>query len=288
MKKQVFALILCSFLFVTNTTQSLASPLINEFSSNTSPDWIEVYNSGSETLDLSLYRIRDLTANNKLDLSGSLEPGGFAAFDWSNKLNNSGDIIKLVHISDESIIDQTSYGDQGGINAPNSTQTGGRGQDGGGEWVLFVSPSKGSSNNSSAVYTPPSPTFTPAPKPTNTPKPTKTPASTKSSSSVSSSKSIAGVNTSNSNKTFPDSPSPTPRISAKISRKFEIGTQVAKLANKPKETSLPSEDVSVLGIKNSNISFFTILGGLIFLLLGGGIVLYKYKYDIYEKIFNRK
>jgi len=175
MRRQVFAFIAAfsMFLFVSNT--SFASPLINEFSSSSSSDWVEIYNPDPESIDLSIYRIRDLTATNKKDLSGNLDPGGFATFDWSNKLNNAGDLIKLVLISDESVVDETSYGDQGGISAPQSNQTGGRKQDGNSEWILFITSSKGSSNNSSEVYVPPTPTNTPQLTPTKTPKPTKTP-----------------------------------------------------------------------------------------------------------------
>ncbi len=287
MKKQIFALVICLIFLNFGRSISFAAPLINEFSSNTSPDWIEIYNSGNETVDLSLYRIRDLTANNKLDLSGSLEPGGFAAFDWSNKLNNSGDLIKLVLSSDESVIDQVTYGDQGGLVSPNSNQTGGRDQDGGGEWVLFESSSKGSSNNSSTVYVPPTPTPTPLPTPTKTPKPTKILTPTKSSNTSTSVKSATSVSTTTGSDKIVYDVSPSSSISGKISRSFELGTKTAKLAEKSEEKE-PSDEVSVLGIKSSNISLITVLGGLIFLLIGGGLVLYKYKYDIYEKIFNRK
>ena len=213
MKKQFIALIFCLLVFIFTVSPSFASPVINEFSSNTSPDWVEIYNPDQEAVDLSMFRIRDLTASNKLDLSGNLDPGSFLVFEWSNKLNNGGDLIKLVLISDESIIDETKYGDEGGLSAPLSTQTGGRKEDGGDEWVLFRSSSKGASNNSSDVYVPPTPTNTPIPTPTNPPKPIKTPTPIKSKTIKAStgSTSTTSVNTASSfTKTPPPSPMNSP------------------------------------------------------------------------------
>src|SRR3989344_8980048 len=101
-----------------------AELVINEFVSDTEgtstdPDWVEIYNNGSDDADLSLYRLRDGTDTNKLDLSGMISSQGFASFDWSNRLNKTGDAISLVKISDSSLVDKVSYGDQGNnVSAP--------------------------------------------------------------------------------------------------------------------------------------------------------------------------
>lgn len=201
MRATLIALVL---LLLTATPAFAADVVINEFSSDTSgtsadPDWIEVVNKGSDIIDLSLYRLRDATTTNKLDLSGSLAPNDVAVFDWTNKLNKSGDMIKLLLIADESNqLDSVSYGDQGSdVGAPSAGQSAGRLPDGG-SWTIFSSPTKGSSNNASvpAPTATPTPTVTPKPtptdKPTPTPKPTATPKptpttkpSTSSGSSVS-------------------------------------------------------------------------------------------------------
>lgn len=183
----IFAVIFSSALFLSDSSV-YAGLFINEFSSDTEgtiadPDWVELYNSGPESVDLSLYRLRDSTTTNKLDLSAVLEPNSFRAFDWSNKLNKSGDIIKLLLISNESnLIDQVSYGDSGiDVNVPASGQSAGRKTDGESALIVFSFPSKESSNNSStpapSPTNTPTPTFTPtpSPKPTSTPKPTATP-----------------------------------------------------------------------------------------------------------------
>jgi len=176
------------FIFLLLPGHSFASLFINEFSSYPSdssdpgwPDWVEIYNSGPESVDLSLYRLRDSTATNKLDLSGSLEAGNFIFFDWSNKLNKTEDNIKLLLISNESTVDEVVYGDQESVSAPGVGQSVGRKTDGENLWVIFDSPTKGNSNNSSTPVptstSTPTPTDTPTPtlKPTSTPKPSPTP-----------------------------------------------------------------------------------------------------------------
>ncbi len=185
--------------FVAFPASVSASMYINEFASDTSgntgdEDWAEIYNSGPDTVDLSLYRLRDSTPTNKKDLSGSLPAGGFAAFDWTDRLNKTGDTIKLLLIADETTpVDQVAYGDNSGsvISAPSAGQSGGRQSDGNSTWVLFSTTSKEHSNNSSipAPTSPPAtpttvtptpapatptsvpPTSTPTSKPTSTPTP---------------------------------------------------------------------------------------------------------------------
>lgn len=185
-------IILVSLLLSVSTSRSFAALYINEFSSSSSDaDWIEIYNSDGVEVDLSNYIIKDSSNSNKLELTGTIPANGFATFDWSDRLNNPGDTISLRLKDDENnIIDQVTYGN-GNLLAPTGSQTGGRNQDGQGSWVIFTAGTKGNSNNSSLVYsTPtPNPTSTPTPNPTNTPtpnptntptpKPTNTPTPTK-------------------------------------------------------------------------------------------------------------
>ena len=270
MKKQLFALFVFCVLFVLSTFPVLAAPTINEFSSADSSDWIEIYNSGTEVVDLSLYRIRDLTTNNKLDLSGSLTPSGFASFDWSNKLNNGGDLIKLVLISDESTVDQVSYGNQGGLTAPGSTQTGGRQTDGGSSWVVFNSSSKNTSNNSSSIFSPPTATPTKTPTPTKIPTPTKSPTPTKIPTVAKASSEDAKTPTPKiSSITNPSSYSTKIANSAKISIYSKPASQLATIKSLEVDVK-KEEEVKVLGTRDHDFSFIPIVGG-IFLLAGAGI-----------------
>lgn len=166
---------------------------INEFASDTAgttqdPDWVELYHSGQESIDLSLYRLRDSSATNKKDLQGSIEPGGFVVIEWLNRLDKKGDMVKLIVATDEAhTIDQVAYGDaeDSTVGAPRAGQSAGRTPDGGNTWVVFSAPSQGSSNN--AIAPVPSPTPTPFPTPTSpppshTPSPTKIPKTAKAPS----------------------------------------------------------------------------------------------------------
>jgi hypothetical protein len=176
---------LVSFMILLTLFCGAASPVqaklwINEFSSGSGTDWIEIYNDSSQTIPLSDYRLRDNSTSNKLDLSGILAPHGYMVFDWSDKLNNPGDVIKIVKTTDEAEEDKVIYGDVEGkvIEAPLSTQYAARITDGSAAWGLFSSETKGAAN----VNAIPIPTATPTPTdtPDPTPTPTRTPTPTKS------------------------------------------------------------------------------------------------------------
>src|SRR3989344_4311183 len=83
--------------------------VINEFSSSTSSDWVELYNNSDKSVDLSNYFLKDgSTSGNTKNLSCILSPFGYFSVSWSNSLNNAGDIIKLIKSDD--IVDCVSYG----------------------------------------------------------------------------------------------------------------------------------------------------------------------------------
>lgn len=178
MKKVIVIALLLVVLFFPKKT--FATLYINEFSSNSNPDWVEIYNSDSSAVDLTNYTLRDSTDSNKIDLTGTIQGNSFATFDWSDRLNNGGDTIRLLLKPDESSVDQIVYGGSG-LSAPSGDQTAGRLTDGSSNWVILSSVSKGISNNSStAVSTPtPTPSNTPTPTPTNSPTNTPTPTPTK-------------------------------------------------------------------------------------------------------------
>lgn len=139
-------------LFFVSTTSASAALFINEFVSDTAgttvdPDWVEIYNSGPDSVDLGLHRLRDNTTNVK-DLSGTIIAGGFATVDWTNRLDKAGDVIRLLLIADESTpIDRVGYGTMGtDVSTPGVGQSAGRSVDGAGQWAVFSTPTKGSAN----------------------------------------------------------------------------------------------------------------------------------------------
>ena len=135
-----FALTFLLLVFFSSTVE--AQVVINEFSSGTSnDDWVELYVLPQQSpvpVDLSQYKLIDYDNTNEKVLSNIIDPGGFASFDWSRWLNNSGDEIKLIRISDNNEIDKVSYGDKGGICAPEGSQSIGRSIDGIGTFVRFA------------------------------------------------------------------------------------------------------------------------------------------------------
>ncbi|OGH26461.1 MAG: hypothetical protein A3C30_05145 [Candidatus Levybacteria bacterium RIFCSPHIGHO2_02_FULL_40_18] len=177
MRRFLLVLFLISVTFFILPSEIYASITINEFSSSTSSDdWVEIY---FESEDTALYQLVDASDNTK-NLSDGSCSGNFCTVDWSNRLNNNGDTIKLRLISSSSVVDEITYGNDS-LSAPSDGQTVGRLPDGTGSFVMLSSSSKGSSNNSSnAVVSPTAtptntPTPTDSPDPTNTPTPTKTP-----------------------------------------------------------------------------------------------------------------
>src|SRR5690349_3388341 len=101
MRKLLAILLFASFLFFPKSAD--AALFINEFSSRTGPDWVEIYNSGPDNVDLGDYTVKDASTNTK-PLSGSLSSGAFTTIDWDDNLNNSGDTIKLTLDSDGSTV----------------------------------------------------------------------------------------------------------------------------------------------------------------------------------------
>lgn len=285
---------LCAIL----TPEAGASLFINEFSSDTSgtisdPDWVEIYNSGPEVVDLSLYRLRDDTTTNKLDLSGSLASGAFIAFDWFNKLNKTGDRIRLLLITDESnLINQVAYGDIGNdVISPQKGQSAGRKTDGENTWAIFSSATKGTSNNGSVILTntpTPSPTETivPTPAPTKSTTPVKT-----STPKITTTSKIAVSSKSNSNQNYyftsdTNTPVPTKLITKSVQKTLglskEVSSQGAKeinfLTKNPTASETPKIKTEVLGASENNILSKALIGlGTIFILACGILTIRAYK-----------
>lgn len=181
----------CSLFFILSSP-CFAQVVINEFSSASSSDWVELYNSGTDSVSLSSYRLRDSTSANKKDLLGTIASGGFLSFDFANYLNKGGDTIKLFQMvgGDETLMDGVSYGGSGqDVCVPEEGQFAGRFPNGAQDWVRFATSTRDLSNNEASInpcststptLTPsptptPTPTITPSAAPTLTPTPTPTP-----------------------------------------------------------------------------------------------------------------
>lgn len=215
-------------------------------------DWVEIYFDGVNT---SLYQLMDSLDTSPKSLSTANCNENFCTIDWSSRLNNSGDTIRLVATSSGEIIDQIGYGNSGDILAPNSGQSAGRRINGEGEWVIFSSPTKGSSNNSSTPISTPTTTLTPSDTPAQTLTPTQTPILTKTPTPTKKPTAIPTKIPSN-------KPTPTPSESAKVNLPESILGAATKSAD-PSPT--PTTD------ENNTFSFKNLVfvaGGIILILAG--------------------
>lgn len=181
--------------------------IINEISPRSDPEWVEIYNTGPETVDLSNWYLID-KAGTKKDLTslGSFLPNTYLIFTGvKNWLNNEEEELYLYSPAVPTPIDSLTYASINenmsvaripnitGIWFSNQIQTQGISND------ISPSPSPSSSVSPSPSNSPPAaqtPTPSPSPSPSHTPTPTPTP--------------------------IPPTPTPTPRPSPKPSPSPEL------------------------------------------------------------------
>lgn len=73
-------------------------------------EWVEIYNSSEDVVDLSKYQLKDGGVAAK-KIIGNIEANGYYIFEISSGwLNNSGDILYLIEIDTNNIIDRLAYG----------------------------------------------------------------------------------------------------------------------------------------------------------------------------------
>lgn len=162
-------------LLFLSTSTAHASVVINEVLANPEGDesgeYIELKNTGSESVDLTGYKISDKQTT--YALSGEILPGGYKAYyqsDTSIKLNNSGDEeVRLLNLGNE-IVDNMTYG----ITTQGKSWS--RIPDGTGGFVNGADLTPLAVNTAPPTPTPTnSPTPTPTTEPSATPTPTSTP-----------------------------------------------------------------------------------------------------------------
>lgn len=215
-KKFLFSLIIALAIFLFFSKSVLAQVVINEFSSSSNPEWVEIYNSSGGEIDLTGWKIIDDNSNTSddLDLSGCIISSGFRSFSrpfgW---LNNGGDTITLKDENDAQI-NQIVYGSGGVVGVPNDGQSASRQPDGSDSWLII------DSSTQQDDYCQPAPTSTPTSTPTLTLSPTTSPTSTPTSKPESTS-------------------TPTPALAATPTLK-----PTPKPTSTPKLTPTPTEEVS--------------------------------------------
>lgn len=234
--------------FYVAATPLHAQVVINEFSSGSSDDWVELFNTSTASANLNGLTIKDADSYEK-DLAGEISGRGFTTIELSNRLNNDGDIVKLFKTGETNSVDQVAYGNKGGICAATNSQSIGRSSDGAGNTVLFSTGSKNSSNNSAVQANCPAPT--PTPNPTASPNPTPSPSPTPKSSASATPKASPKKS----------SPSPLLEESEEATEESVLGetTEVS-----PSPDVSPSSEASGSGRLRGAMGILSILIGLTF------------------------
>jgi hypothetical protein len=177
---------ICLFIFPSKIFAD-ADIVINEFSH--SEEWVEIYNTSDQMVNLGDYALIDVAGNTKSFVC-NLNPHGFEVIQSSNNwLNTGGDVVKLT--KQGTIVDCVSYGDGAeqvcegksavDISPLGSTEFGARSVDGLGSWAKVITntknlPNDGSTKDVNAICVVPTPTPIPSPTVMSTPIKTPTPA----------------------------------------------------------------------------------------------------------------
>lgn len=163
-KKPVLVFFIFNIFLFIFFSKTFAQVVINEFSSSSDPEWIEIYNTNEETINLTGWTLEDRAQKSFIYLDGCVPAKGFRKFEKTNWLNNGGDDILLKNDQKETI-DSLTYGDDNLVESPGEIQSAGRNPDGGDLWEIFDNPSP--QNDSCVLSTPtPSPSLTDPPTPT--------------------------------------------------------------------------------------------------------------------------
>ena len=143
----VFSLVLnSSFIgeLVPETKAAATDVVINEVYANGSPEWVEIYNKGTDPVDINGWTIENSISQNFATLSGDISPGKFKFYEKSSPiLNDGGDTVYLK--GNASIPNEYTY-------ASFASGSWARKPDGIGAFMDDVTPTKGTVNNQ-APYT---------------------------------------------------------------------------------------------------------------------------------------
>jgi hypothetical protein len=234
-----------------------AQVVINEFSAKTDPEWVEVYNTSTESADLDGWEIADgnTKSTDDLTISGTIPPDSFLVFEHKKGwLNDGGDTINLYDNTTPSgqLVDSFTY------NQANEDTTTSRVPDGYGGFIYDTDPTKGEANQ---IPPTPTPTSSPTSTPTSTPvssTPTSTPTEKPLSTPTPTSISILDL-----------ALSPTSASTASITNSSKIATKSSLYSVFFQESTVSG---SILGENSSTSSGLPTVGHR-FIFIGCGITL---------------
>lgn len=172
-----------------------AAVVINEIQVEpASSQWVELYNTGPDTVDITGWAIDDNAGTQKfiIPASTALPVGTCISFQSGNFNWNTSSNDSALLLSGETRIDEYAFS-----KSPGDSMSFARNPDGTGDWTTSSAPSRDRLNSSGAPCTTPTPTPTiiptatptynptPTKSPTNTPTPTNTPIPTATPTSAS-------------------------------------------------------------------------------------------------------
>jgi hypothetical protein len=225
----VFWLLFLTFLFSHPSFAVDPIVKITNYSSNSLPEWVEIHNQTSNSVNLNGWIIKDGNdiSSDDIILDGCLSSGSYLTFyHQTNWLNNSGDTITLLD-NTNSQIDQLVYTEGKTDNSPRSDNT------------CILAPTQTSTPSITPTNSPSfTPTLTPTssvtrtPTPTHTPTPTKTPSPTPTNTTVPSSTPIVSL-----------TPTVTVKSSPTPSSTIYLTPTPETIDNPPTPTDEPAIDV---------------------------------------------
>lgn len=128
--------------YSTPSISSVGQIILSEFMPNPKEDneWAEIYNSGSNTVDISGYKIDDIEgASSPFTIPDGIViyPLQYLYFSFSSKLNNSGDSIRFINNQGQ-VVEEFNYNQ--------STQAIAFAKDAQGVWKQTSTPTQGQPN----------------------------------------------------------------------------------------------------------------------------------------------
>ena len=133
--------------------------VINEFMSNNDTEWVELYNKGNSSINLTDWTLEDDAGHSKsLSALGTIEAQGYQVYTCaSGWLNNDEDVIWLNSTTET--VDEVAYGVLGGAPAPEAGKSAGRYPNGvrtgnnANDFTVFDVPTPGEANVIEQVLT---------------------------------------------------------------------------------------------------------------------------------------
>lgn len=257
-----------------------ASIVLNEISPRTSPEWLELYNSGTDPIDLNNWYLKDAAGNKKpIAVTEPLSPNNyFLATGYSSWLNNTGTESVYLYDSADVLVDSVSFAEtkEGTVIAriPDITGT----------WLLDQVSSPLASNDSVLPSPIPSPSPTPSPSPSPSPLPT--PAAVAATPSPTTTPTPTPTPTPVLISTPKPSPTPTPLpspssdllASPEGTVAAAVDVDLSSYGISPRPTSSPTP--ALLQLNHSRLRFLSLtLGGLILFALATFLGYQQYKHS---------